>query len=153
MNPVQTQRLEEAHTKLNEARTLLMQIGILLTGLEHANAANAPFVPTAHPVRPTMKKYRGDIGKLRKALFQAGWDPTRRIFLDARQGNQHRLKIYYADDIVDASQEQQRVLRDAVEAQFGKRIVGMYVDPKATRNSYGKQTYPYYHALCVRITK
>jgi hypothetical protein len=74
-------------------------------------------------------QYRGDLGLFRASLMLAGFCPQSEdmIFNDnTRDGKRRRLKLWFADRVFQASQEQQKVLEQHLRDAFGKRILCMY---------------------------
>ena len=72
--------------------------------------------------------YRGDIGLFRAALLLSGFfrRSESSIFNDKSKDGTRRLKLWFADGIEDASQEQQWALEGLLREVFGKRILSMY---------------------------
>lgn len=74
-------------------------------------------------------KFYGDTGLFRLALLEAGfkWQATRAsIFNDYRKHGQfRRLKLWFATEVFDAPQAQQRKLEKSLRELFGTRIEHM----------------------------
>ncbi len=81
--------------------------------------------------------YRGDNGRFRQALMESGFTSraTSSIFNDNSKArpstNVRRLKLWFADAVFNAPQQQQRKLERALRKQFGDRIISMYFIPGA----------------------
>ena len=75
--------------------------------------------------------YRGDIGLFRSALLLAGfWQASESsIFNDDSKAKPkkptRRLKLWFADSVFGASQEQQWALEGFLREAFGDRIISM----------------------------
>jgi hypothetical protein len=78
-----------------------------------------------------MKVYRGDAGKLRKALDQTGFpgrkdifgNPmSRKIYSDTNTSTR-RLKLAFARDVWTAKPAQYKKLVNALKKSFGKRFI------------------------------
>jgi hypothetical protein len=99
-----------------------------------------------------MVKYKGDTGAIRKCLAKAGFtgwrasDPGSQMFNDVSKSRAtRRIKLWFAQDVFDAADKEQRKLERALKAEFGTRYLGgHFVDAG----------YQYYHAksLCIRLT-
>lgn len=85
--------------------------------------------------------YRGDIGLFRLALKEAGFDQPqyRSIFNDDSKAKTktgiRRLKLWFATDVFDAPQKQQRKLEKSLRELFehtGKEILCMYFVQNST---------------------
>ena len=66
----------------------------------------------------------GDRGKLRTALWECGWfgHATDIIFSDNRK-NWRRVKLWMANNIFEATQAEQLALSEAIQAQYGDRVI------------------------------
>jgi hypothetical protein len=81
---------------------------------------------------PGNTKHRGDIGLFRSALLLAGFvrESEDSIFNDdSRDHTRRRLKLWSAESIFNASQEDQKVLGGYLREFFGDRIISMYFVP------------------------
>jgi hypothetical protein len=72
--------------------------------------------------------FRGDTGLFRSALMLAGFFPQAEcsIFNDNHKSGGRRLKLWFADSVFKAPQEQQKALEKELRAVFGDRIKTMY---------------------------
>lgn len=72
--------------------------------------------------------HRGDSGLLRGALLLSGffYYSDEVIFSDKNKDGTRRLKLWFAQGIFDAPQEQQVALEGFLKQAFGDRIHGMY---------------------------
>jgi hypothetical protein len=90
---------------------------------------------------------KGDTGLFRGALLLAGFlnASEQTIFNDFRKiEGFRRLKLWFADSVADAPQEQQRALQQALVEAFGDRIISMYF--VEAHRWYGER-----NSLCIRL--
>lgn len=91
--------------------------------------------------------HRGDIGLFRSALLLAGFfnQSEGTIFNDFRKiEGFRRLKLWFADSVFNASQEQQKALEGYLREAFGDRILSMYFT--STPGWFGGA-----YSLCIRL--
>lgn len=115
-------RKQELIQELHSIRDKLMNICIEL------NAPAAGLTPIRTPTPPMLKKpqCRGDVGLVRKALWECGWEKRAKCFLFSdKHKNWSRVKVWFANDIFDAPQAQQEALAEALREAFGDRIIKM----------------------------
>jgi len=98
------------------------------------------------------KQYKGDIGKFRRALLNAGFvrQSDGSIFNDDSKAkvktNVRRLKLWFASDVFDATQKQQRRLEKYLRSEFGERILTMYfVENSTPYGGFGATS------LCIKL--
>jgi len=92
-------------------------------------------------------QFKGDSGKFRMALLLAGFFPQSEgsIFNDnTKDHKRRRLKLWFADPVFAASQEQQKVLEGYLKAFFGGRILSMYFIKSPTWYHGGE-------SLCIQL--
>jgi hypothetical protein len=83
-------------------------------------------------------RYYGDTGLFRMALDEAGFEhaAARTIFNDDSKAkpkrNTRRLKLWFATEVFDAPQKQQRKLEKVLRELFGDRILAMYFARNST---------------------
>ncbi len=73
--------------------------------------------------------YKGDCGKLRQALKDAGIELgiVTSIFNDrSKLTGKRKLKLWFAQNVWNAPAKHQWALHDNLHKQFGKRILAMY---------------------------
>lgn len=90
---------------------------------------------------------RGDIGLFRSALLLAGFfhQSEGTIFNDDNKDHTtRRLKLWFADSVFNAPQEQQRALEHWLREAFGDRILAMYFVS-------GYCWYERAYSLCIRL--
>lgn len=108
--------------QLWEAARMIGEVRKALTG------ATAAQTPKGVQYNPGLKKpqCRGDVGLVRKALWECGWEKRAKCFLFSdKHKNWSRVKVWFANDIFDAPQEQQEALAEALREAFGDRIIKM----------------------------
>ncbi len=91
--------------------------------------------------------YRGDVGLFRAALLLAGFFTRSEclIFNDrSKVTGARRLKLWFADSVNEASQEQQWALEGYLREVFGDRIQSMYFLPGMPWNRGNA-------SLCIRL--
>lgn len=90
--------------------------------------------------------YRGDTGLFRAALLLSGFFRRSEchIFNDKSQEGWRRLKLWFADGIEEASQEQQWALEGLLREVFGDRILSMYFIECVPWDGSGS-------SLCIRL--
>jgi hypothetical protein len=97
-------------------------------------------------------RYAGDTGAVRKCLAKAGfpgWNPGdlgSAMFNDvAKSRATRRIKLWFASDVFDAPQKQQKRLERELKKEFGTRYLG---------GRFVNAGYQHYHAksLCIRLT-
>lgn len=90
--------------------------------------------------------YRGDVGLFRAALLLSGFFTRSEcsIFNDNSKNGTRRLKLWFADSVNEASQEQQWALEGLLREAFGKRILVMYFVECAPWSGGGS-------SLCIRL--
>ncbi len=90
--------------------------------------------------------FKGDLGLFRAALLLSGF-PGRSessIFNDnSKDHTTRRLKLWFADPVFEASQEQQKALEAHLREAFGARILRMYFIQNST--PYGGKS------LCIKL--
>lgn len=77
-----------------------------------------------------MQVYRGDTGKFRLALSNAGFigSSRRTIFNDvAKVRGYRRMKLWFAEALQAAPQKQQEKLVNEIKSQFGDRFISVYL--------------------------
>jgi hypothetical protein len=100
-------------------------------------------------------RYAGDTGKFRKALAEAGFDSfgtfgqLRGMFNDvAKSRATRRIKLWFAGDVFDAPQTQQRKLEHNLKNEFGTRYLG----GQFVQCSYWYGSQEKSKSLCIRLT-
>ena len=90
--------------------------------------------------------FRGDTGLFRSALMLAGFFPQAEcsIFNDNHKSGGRRLKLWFADSVFKAPQEQQKALAENLREAFGDRIQKM--EFIATPTWYGN-----FKSLCIQL--
>ena len=75
--------------------------------------------------------FKGDTGLFRAALLLSGFFPQSEclMFNDNHKAGTRRLKLWFADAVRNAPQEQQKVLEAHLREAFGDRIISMYFNP------------------------
>ena len=95
-------------------------------------------------------RYIGDTGAVRKCLAKAGLNDTsfgglRLMYNDVTKNRStRRIKLWFADDVFDATGKQQRKLDRALKAEFGTRYLGGHFI--ATGRPYDSKSF------CVKLT-
>lgn len=115
-------RKQELIQELHSIRDKLMDICIEL------NAPNAGLTPyrTPTPPKPKQPQYRGDLGLVRKALWDCGWfNKSQDILFNDKRRNWSRIKVWFADKVYEATQAEQEALEQALREAFGDRIIKM----------------------------
>jgi hypothetical protein len=94
--------------------------------------------------------YKGDKGKLRKALREAGQDVMNMdIIYNDKRKTFRRLKMEYASHIFNATQAQQRKLERLLKEAFGERWITAYFIQESQWNwPPGKSTGK---SLCIKL--
>ena len=90
--------------------------------------------------------YRGDIGLFRACLMMAGFcvSAGSTIFNDNDKWHtKRRLKLWFADSVFNASQEQQWALEGFLREAFGDRIIKMEFIPGGWNGNW--------KSLCIKL--
>ena len=80
-------------------------------------------------------RYKGDTGKVRKALATAGFLGSQTyaddafIFNDKAKNGTRRLKVWSANSIIFADDATQQRVADALKSEFGDRLIQMFSIP------------------------
>lgn len=97
-------------------------------------------------------QFRGDTGKFLKALAATGfstldhWSGLRKIFNDVRKDRStRRLKLWFAADVFNATQQKQQKLERMLKKEFGTRYLGGEFISNGNYLYDGK-------ALCIKLT-
>jgi len=78
--------------------------------------------------------HRGDAGLFRSALLLAGFfERSECSIFNDKSKNFRRLKLWFADSVFNAPQEQQQALEKLLREAFGDRILCMYFQPSYAR--------------------
>jgi hypothetical protein len=89
--------------------------------------------------------HRGDNGLFRSALLLSGFfEHSEDTIFNDKSKNFRRLKLWFADRVFNAPQEQQQALEKLLREAFGDRILCMYFQPSYSRWSQ-------YKSLCIRL--
>lgn len=107
-----------------------------------------------------MIKFKGDTGKFRKALFDAGFKNIAKdgpIFNDKGLCGGRRLKLWFAADVVYEDVAVQQEVYDNLKAEFGERLISVYSLPVGywAHGARGREQlvpgYLYSRSLCVKL--
>lgn len=73
-------------------------------------------------------QFKGDTGALRAALLVTGFLPEAGdpIYSDSHKRGTRRIKLWFADEVFRAPQEQQQALEKELIQRLGNRIQSMY---------------------------
>lgn len=132
--------------KVEQARALLHEVAM---ELEMAYTVTAPPVFADGPVLRFKTaddykepKYKGDVGLLRKALWDNGFlaqAAEGTLFSDKRTGGKRRLKLWFGGAVFNATQPVQERLAADIRRAFGSRLIEMGFNGSEVRGYNGKQ--------------
>lgn len=119
---MRTARKQEIIRQLHDIRDTLMDLCIELN--TPATASKPKRTPTTP--KPKQPQYKGDTGRFRKALRDCGWTEhaDSSVFHDKRK-SWSRIKLWFANQIYEATQAEQETLEAAIRKEFGDRVIKM----------------------------